>query len=193
MSYKESYGRVILAVDDMLKQSNEALSKIVKAINKNDYLIAYANLEDAITSLEEYNTKIETLKTVLQQLRNAGKPLPELHMNKAVKCSYTEPEANVSCSTCINACKLTNEDADFICCNICNQVIQAKEQEYSDEQIMDTFVVHPDGHCKQHVFTENEIPYIEDLMNPQEETIVPPETPGGYVDDEHMEPEPENP
>ena len=192
MNYKEEYNKLITAVNELLQTNNTQLFSIVKAINTKDYLSAYEKLQEAITEIDQYEEKILNVKQVLNDLLQLGKPLPELQMNKSVRCSYTEPQEGSSCSTCINACKLTNEDMNYIVCNICNQAVKALQEGYTEEQIMDTFVVHPDGHCKQHIFTNN-VPYIEDIQNPEEEIIIPPEAEGGFVDEDHMEPEPNNP
>lgn len=195
MNYKEEYNKLIEAIDNLLKVTNPILSEIVNNINNKDYLSAYDKLQSCIEEMEEYRTQLVNVLLVLKQLKELGKPLPELQMNKAVKCSYTEPQENTSCSTCINACKLTDEDMDFIVCNICNQAVKAIQKGYSKDEIMDAFVVHPEGQCKQHVHTD-EIPYLEDLVNPDtEEPLpeIPPEAEEGFVDEDHMEPEPNNP
>lgn len=192
MNYKDDYNQVITVVNELMQTSNTQLYSIVKFINTKDYLSAYAKLQEAVDELSVYEEKISNVKQVLNNLITLGKPLPELHMNRSVKCSYTEPQENMSCNSCKNACKLTNEDMDYIVCNICNQAVIALREGYTEDQIMDTFVVHPDGHCKQHIFTDN-IPYIEDIQNPEEEIIIPPEAEQGFVDEDDMEPEPNNP
>lgn len=192
MNYKEEYNKLITVVNELLQTTNTQLFSIVKDINTKAYLSAYDKLQEAITEIEQYEEKILNVKQVLNDLLQLGKPLPELQMNKSVRCSYTEPQENTTCSSCKNACKLTNEDMDYIVCNICNQAVNALQKGYTDEQIMDTFVVHPDGHCKQHIPTDT-LPYIEDLTSTEEEIIVPPEAEEGFVDEDHMEPEPNNP
>ena len=192
MNYKDDYNQVITVVNELMQTSNTQLYSIVKSINTKDYLSAYAKLQEAVDELSVYEEKISNVKQVLSNLITLGKPLPELQMNRSVKCSYTEPQENMSCNSCKNACKLTNEDMDYIVCNICNQAVNALREGYTEDQIMDTFVVHPDGHCKQHIFTDN-IPYIEDIQNPEEEIIISPEAEQGFVDGDDMEPEPNNP
>lgn len=197
MNYQESYNILVNHVNELLQMHNNSLLEIVKNIHKKDLLSAYDKLLPCINEIGAYQNKLIVLVSALRALMELGKPLPELQMNKAVKCSYTEPQEHTTCSYCANACKLTNEDMDFILCNICNQAVNAKTEGYSDEQIMDAYTVHPDGHCKQHV-PASEIPYIEDLVNTEttdeEETpIVPPEAPYGFVEENEMEPNPVHP
>lgn len=194
-NYKEEYVKLLEEINNLLQIHNPLLSEIVTCIHKQDYLSAYDKLLTCIEEIEVYKNQIVNVQLMLRQLHELGKPLPDLRMNKAVKCSYTEPQEDTSCSTCINACKLTNEDMNYIICNICNQAVKAIQEGYTEEQIMDAFVVHPDGHCRQHIHTDH-IPYIEDLVDPdttEPAPEVPPEADGGFVDETHMEPEPNNP
>ena len=194
-NYKEEYIKLLEDINNLLQIHNPLLSEIVTNIHKQDYLSAYDKLQRCIDEIEEYRNQIVNVQLTLKHLKELGKPLPDLKMNKAVSCSYTEPQEGTTCSTCVNACKLTNEDMNYIVCNICNQAVKALQEGYTEDQIMNTFVVHPDGHCKQHIFTNN-IPYIEDLVDPDtSEPLpeIPPEAPYGSVDEDHMDPEPNNP
>ena len=154
MNYKEEYNKLIDAMNELLKIQNPLLKEVIDSIVNNDFLKAYEKLDSCIIETDNYLNALNKVKTTMQQLKDLGKPLPELKQNKAVSCSYTEPQENMTCSTCANACRLQEEDMEYIICNICNQAVSANKAGYSNDQIMDVYSVHPEGHCKQHVFAE---------------------------------------
>lgn len=178
---------------------------IVRLVNKH-YQEVYKTLPDAIQEVDLLITKFTSLKERLMELEALGVPLKEIQMNKAVRCSYTSPIDGTICSSCVHACSITideesegpsgseNVPTEYMLCNINDQAYDAHKEGYDHNKIIDVFGVHPEGRCKfQQSLGEDESPvdfddYIEGKeVESGEQVEVPPEAPGGYVDEDDME------
>ena len=157
-------------------------------IIKQDYMGSYRLLSKALEEITASADRIQQVISLMKMIEKTGEPLPTLQMNKAVSCSYTEPDDQVHCSSCSHACRMTCNDSDdeYILCNICSQAVKAYKRGYCNSAIIDAYGVHPDGQCKFYQVGE-EPPMIDDLLVEEEEEIeIPPEAEGS-VDPEDME------
>ena len=171
---------------------------LLQLITRKDYKKAYEQIPVVLEELEKNITDLQAFKLAVLEAKAEGIPLREIHMNKAVACSYLQPETGLTCSTCKHACKIVEEQdevvIELIVCNINDQAYDAHKEGYTNQQIYDTFGVHPEGRCKfQQSLGEDESPvdfddYVEGKETGIEESPeVPPEASGGFVDREHME------
>lgn len=163
----------------------------------------FQNLNDIKEILNNRKEHLENTLSLIDELIEAGQPVKPLRKNSCVDSSYSERSS--SCFKCARCVSMYLGDTDYLVCNICDQAKKAKVNNYRDRDIIEAFKVSEYGICKAYrkasgdrqditSYTQEDWDREHPVTTPSEPLLeIPPEAPYGAVDEDHMEPEPNNP
>ncbi|MBR1988207.1 MAG: hypothetical protein IKA36_04100 [Clostridia bacterium] len=163
----------------------------------------FQKLNDIKEILNNRKEHLENTLSLIDELIEAGQPVKPLKKNPCVNSSYSERSS--SCFKCARCVGMYLGDTDYLVCNICDQAKKAKVNNYRDRDIIEAFKVSEYGICKAYrkasgdrqditSYTQEDWNREHPVTTPSEPLLeIPPEAPYGSVDEDHMEPEPNNP